>query len=521
MKVKYLLCLAVAMSLVITMLPLGLVKAVPKFYLDPPTVIAPPPSVGGTLHVVLRTDAIPDLFLWVATIEWDPAVFQLVDGPDPDLLATPEEGATIKQTQPSFFTWTSLSAGKIDALTCTSLGVGVSVPPNPTDMAHLYFQVLSSSFGTYISITFARYIDTGSVEYEPNTEPLYFELIPPPPTDPTAAFTPAPESVFYEGVPVDFNAAASTGGYDGDDFTTITSYSWDFDGDGIFDELNNTGPTTSHVYTADTYYVTLEVYAPGIPPSIDPRYNATDTETHKIYIQVIPVGPNLDVYTERNGVGHGVPSDAFGPQEEVTLYAKVTYNSDPVANKLVAFEVKDNAGIPILTSTAPSNLDGIATTSFRIPWTGMEAETKFGTWCVYGAVDIAEQVATDYCPFEFGYIVSILSVETTDALEVSKGTFLKGEDLHVRVQLKDISYNSKTVLVTVTVYDDCGVPIGFVMIPSVLVPPGTSFFFDFGILIPYWRFKGTGRVYVNIFTAMPQSGGIPYCPEGSTIFTLG
>jgi len=106
------------------------------------------------------------------------------------------------------------------------------------------------------------------------------------PYSPTANFTEYPETPYiYE--PVYFDASASLPSFDGDDECPITEYHWDF-GDGTF----GTGKTVRHVYDAPgEYIVTLTVYAPGIPPYIDPEYvgtNTTDTIQH--IKQVLPVG---------------------------------------------------------------------------------------------------------------------------------------------------------------------------------------------------------------------------------------
>jgi PKD repeat protein len=65
-----------------------------------------------------------------------------------------------------------------------------------------------------------------------------------------------------------FDASTSQLGFDGDDVCPITEYRWDF-GDG--NKTNATAPTIYHTYLhPGIYYVTLTVYAPGIPPYIDP-----------------------------------------------------------------------------------------------------------------------------------------------------------------------------------------------------------------------------------------------------------
>jgi len=516
MKAKNLLCLAILTSLVLGMIPLG--RAQSSFYFDPASMTAPPPNVGDTITLTIRISSpTADLFLYVMDVAWDPAVFAFVSQAAGGALDT-GPGSYL------FIPGDLFTPGLLNDVTVGSqTGTGVSIPPQPNSLLVLQFRVLGFTdpvLGSDITIPFARYLDTPGNEYVPPTSPFHFMYRPPPPTSPIAAFTPPSSTVAYVGTPVHFDGTGSTQGYDPDP-TPITDYAWNFgDGSPIVH-----GATQDYSYsTPGDYSVTLTVTAPGVPPT-DPRYGTTvpdfDTETHIIHIIPVPIGPAIDVYTERNGIGPGVASDAFGPQEEITIYALVTWNLDPVANKLVAFEVKADNGTVIMTRTAASNMDGIATVTMRIPWTGMEAEQWFGQWTIYGAVDLAEQIVTDYCPFLFGYLLQTTGLRTTDAMMVTKTTFLKGESLFVEVTINNISFNSKIATITVTVYDDAGVPIGFNMVPGTAVPPGSSMVWNFDITIPYWRFKGVGRVYVNIFTAMPQVGGVPYCPEASTLFTLG
>ncbi len=110
-----------------------------------------------------------------------------------------------------------------------------------------------------------------------------------PPREPVAKFTENTEtpSVYH---PVYFDASTSQAGFDGDDECPITEYRWDF-GDGTM--INTTTPTIYHTYLhAGVYYVTLTVYAPGIPPFIDPQYNDTNTSypPERKVVLAVPVG---------------------------------------------------------------------------------------------------------------------------------------------------------------------------------------------------------------------------------------
>jgi PKD repeat protein len=96
---------------------------------------------------------------------------------------------------------------------------------------------------------------------------------------PRAHFSENPETPCV-GETVTFNASLSHGGYDGDNNTRITEYRWDFNGDGIIDRIE-TGPITTYTYTQKgKYNVTLTVFAPGIPPTINSGYVNTDAMWH-------------------------------------------------------------------------------------------------------------------------------------------------------------------------------------------------------------------------------------------------
>jgi len=111
--------------------------------------------------------------------------------------------------------------------------------------------------------------------------------VPPVVYGPSACFTESPETP-YVGQTVTFDASCSQPGFDVDDPTPITQYHWDFDGDGI-DDLTTSGPTATYTYTATgTYTVRLTVYAPGLPPNIDPSYIETDIFLHHKIVEAPP-----------------------------------------------------------------------------------------------------------------------------------------------------------------------------------------------------------------------------------------
>jgi len=293
--------------------------------------------------------------------------------------------------------------------------------------------------------------------------------------------------------------------------------------------------TASWTYTAmnPTLPVTLTVYAPDCDPSeTHPDFVDTDAVTNVIHVLPPIMGPDIDVYTERGGIGKGCDkdtgeeyppvveyladgtpiykwtamSDAYGPQEEVTLCAKVTYNEEPVENKMVAFEIRDPLNNVVVWRSASTNGEGIACVSFRIPWMGADAEDVFGAWLITATVDIAEDVVMDKCRMRFGYIVNIYYVEHAPEPVHKLG------DLAVKVYFVNIAFTDKDIYLTIVLYDECGVPVdqfGTALVVDSLGMASPQY----TLTIPKWAFVGTGTLYVNVFDAPPYLFGTPMCPE--------
>jgi hypothetical protein len=499
-----------------------------KFYFDPASITGPPPGIGETFVVTIRVDSVPDLFMWVMDISWDPAIF--------DLVGLPVEGQAIKTSGSTVFSYASIADGFIDDLTCGSMfGAQVSVPPNPTDLASLTFQVQAATTGTYITIPWAIWLNFDGVETTPDLESFYYELPPPPPTAPQAKFTPPHCTMVYVGSWVTLDASASTAGYDTlpppGESCPIVEYKWDIDfhagpivtlyGEDIPDAFQCEGPGDVDI--------TLTVTAPDPTAPAHPDYVATNSATHTIHQVTVPTGVVIDVWTEKGGIGLGINwdvdppeqwpyptawSDAFAPQEEVTVYAKVTYNGDIVQNKPVGFEVKDETGEAVLYRTAFTNSTGIATINFRMIWECDKVFAgKFEVWQVWATVSVSEIEKKDVVNFRYGWLVQIDEI-------TAPGTAYKDTTIAVIVDLNNICFTDKTVFVTVVIYDDCGVPIGLDTLADWTVFADDGLTPEFAIYIPKWAYVGTGTIYVNVYTKAPQDCGLPVCPEGSKAIIL-
>lgn len=318
---------------------------------------------------------------------------------------------------------------------------------------------------------------------------------------PVASFNFSPIDLLEDDL-VTFDASTSSA-----DGGTIVSYEWDF-GDGS-PHVIVTYPITTHTYTTyGTYTVTLNV---------TDSEGKWDTESKNVTVILPCVGPGIDAYTQKdpyNGKGLNKASDAFAPQEEVILYAYVSYYCDPVQNKLVAFEVYDPNGTAFLYRTDDSDVNGIATITFRIPSTPI-----FGTWTAYATVEVAGIQVQDTLTFKVGWIVEITHVETTDSTGAPKTTFAKGTQIHLNITVVNIAFVPKITTITIVIYGEAGVPIGQLAISDFAVPSGTSYI-SISLPIPNWAFVGLGTIHVNAYTDLPQLNGTPYCPELSTTFLI-
>jgi len=234
----------------------------------------------------------------------------------------------------------------------------------------------------------------------------------------------------------------------------------------------------------------------------------------------------IDLFTQKkpyDGKGLNQLSDAFAPQEEVILYAHLTYRDAGVANKLVAFEIHgpvNSLNNITFSRTAITNASGIATIDFRIPWSTESSETIiFGTWKAYAGADIAEVRVEDTLTFKVGWIVEILSIDTVDTDFQPQTIFGEGTYVGVELVLRNIAMVSKMAMLAATFYDEVGVPFGDIMIDDLEIQPGENYI-HYELRIPECVVVGMAVVNASAYTAPLIEGGLPYCPEVSTSFLI-
>jgi len=264
-----------------------------------------------------------------------------------------------------------------------------------------------------------------------------------------------------------------------------------------------------------------------VPPALEWSHTTTNG-TYTSPLQV--AGASVDLYdqypTPYGGQGPNAHSDAFGPQDMVVLYAKVTFGGDKIVNKLVVFEVDDANGAKATLLQNYTDSGGIATVSFRIPMTDNITGSN-GWWKATATVDVDQNVVNDTMAFQVGWLAQVTLVTANNA------PYLKYADMmNFTATVQTISEQPRNVLVSIDAYDTSGYPIGEVAMfenisatrNNVNGPGGTTggiFTYTVTMAIPDWARIGTETAVGYTLTALPANGGVPYGPQSApTLFTI-
>jgi len=235
-------------------------------------------------------------------------------------------------------------------------------------------------------------------------------------------------------------------------------------------------------------------------------------------------GGEFDIFTQKepfSGRGLNVTSDAFGPEEEVMIYASVIYNDYPVAMAHVAFEIHgpENSVYNItFFDYARTDDSGVANISFRI---GLVSEIHFGEWRIVGSVYLVDEVLQDFLSFEAGWIVEIISMKTVDENNVEQTKFMKGECVGIELLVRNIAMTEKKATIAITMYDLLNVLVNSTQMEDYALPAtSTELHIHCFLAIPEWASAGDAVVSACAYTAPISLGGVPYCPKVSKSFLI-
>jgi hypothetical protein len=325
---------------------------------------------------------------------------------------------------------------------------------------------------------------------------------------PTAILSLVNGTTYPVGGTIVLDGSSSTPGFDN---TTcfISNYAWliQYSNGSTFAAYS--GESVSFVANYATYLnVTLIVTAPDLSPQPNPSYVNTSWASVWIYVQNEPHA-QIDLFTNKGGIGPNVSSDAYGPQELVQMYANVTYNYAPVADKEVAFTVLSPNDTVVAVLTASTNSSGIAYQSYRTPWLDT---ANFGTWTLYASVDVSQVVVTDTLNFTYSYLITVNGITLPASVQ-------RQSTMTVNVTIQSIENSPLWSTATITIYDEENVPIGSFVASNTNETAGTTSV-STTFTIPSWAFVGTATVYVNVLTNSPTAGGVAYCPERTANFQI-
>jgi len=229
-------------------------------------------------------------------------------------------------------------------------------------------------------------------------------------------------------------------------------------------------------------------------------------------------GRQIDVYTQYpypyGGQGLNAPSDMFWPQKQVELYANVTYNYWPIQNKTVAYEVRNPQGELVTVLTAVTDENGVAHTSYRIPWPCANPESLFGIWTITASVDIACVQVNDTLQFHFDYLIHWVKV-TTD-----KASYAHCEYVKVTVEFYSYAIQNRSVLITAALHDELNVPINTIGLNYTFVVgdmkewcTAKTYKVTFSIHVEKYAVPRVGIIHISGLSDLPTNAGYALLPE--------
>jgi hypothetical protein len=249
------------------------------------------------------------------------------------------------------------------------------------------------------------------------------------------------------------------------------------------------------------------------------------TQVNMKFARSSDAGRKIDLFTQKepySGRGLNKPSDAFGPEEVVILFALVTSDEMPAQNLLVAFCVQ-TPGNTSFSLSARTNSSGIATINFTIPTPSIyiSEEEVFGKWRALANVLIYDEVFHDSLTFKVDWIVKLISVRTVDKNLTYRTDFGIGGDVGIEITLRNIAMVMKSATIAVVIQDELGVLINCFEMNGFNVQPNEKLVFLYCRLsIPKSAFVGEATIFVSALTKQTNASGLPYCPAISTGFYI-
>jgi len=282
--------------------------------------------------------------------------------------------------------------------------------------------------------------------------------------NPTASFTYSPSKPFVNGT-ITFDASSSTPGWNGTAPTTIVSYAWDF-GDGT-PPVAESDPVTTHIYiTVGNYTGTLNV-------TDTMGWWDTTSQTLEVHIAEL----NLTITTDKPERR----SHYYLEMDPIPIRGNLTFYGNPVADGLVALEVDNPNGRPVVFRTL-----------------------KTGTAPISGAVVNIMQL----------FLCDGITGEPIPSNSIKKDS----RYAYFNVSVENLGNEPLSPLITISIYQNLySLGVEWTVGP---VSPGHTLSVIFSFVARSFFDVGNATVYASVFSTFPRIGGYPYCEEKSSTFRV-
>ncbi len=330
---------------------------------------------------------------------------------------------------------------------------------------------------------------------------------------PMASFSPPDGTTFNVGDSVVLNASSSLPGYDTGNISEIcpiTSFAWrvEYFNGTVFGSFY--GQTASFKATVEgDFRIILAVTAPDPHLPSDPGFTPVDSASALIIVGSSQQVDNIDVFTDKGGVGSGLGGGVYGPLELVKMYAFVTYRDTPVVNQDVAFSLHNVNGSIVALREAITNGTGLAYAEYRLPAPDISSgNTTFGSWTIIASVNITQITFSSTVSFVFGYSSNVENVQVPASVH-------RSESLPVEVTLLNFDKSTTWSELDITVFDEADVPIGSYVLANNQQMQNVTVI-DTTISIPSWAFIGQATVYFCLLS----TNGTALSPETFANFQI-
>ena len=480
----------------------------------------PAEATGSTFKVDVRVDDIsgvsPGVNSASYSLTWNPTVLNCIKEADNSWLPSQSDlGDLPLGTASGVATIGQISFDSSNPLACTT---------TPNVSATFTFQVISAGscvIGLEPSSNGVPYLTYPDAASESGSDPVIgtttinatYGLSGSSVHGPTANFIPVTGSTFQMGTMITLDASSSQPGYDAKN-CPITNFAWSVE------YLNGTtfaaftGETvTFNASAVGTFWIILIVTANDTQASPNPSYVNTSSVSAQINVVSNTQSTKINITTDRGGMGPGASGGDYGPLQIVRMYAAVTSQSFPLQDENVIFSIQNSKGVTIVTRQASTNQTGIASSYFRLPSSNPTTpQYDFGTWSITASVDFLDTSVNDSITFSFNYLSGIENVTIP-------ATIHRSETLPIQLTINNQYISSQWTKLTVTLFDQAGVPIGSTTIATTQQAQNISVI-DTAITIPSWAFTGQATAYLCLLTNATAGQYTPIAPETAARFQI-